>query len=686
VSDIGTWIRSERDRLGWSGKRLADEVGTSQSYVSNWETGKKVPSPEYLEALCEVLGSKPPGASRGAKNASQARPQTQASPPPGTARPKREGQGDLFTTARPEPPEPPAPEEVEEEPDLADSGEDEQPEALEEEAPKKPGRGRRKKAEGASAAANGQENGGIVQLTKELWQTAVTLRGSIEPADYKRYVLPIIFLRFLSLRYEKRRAELEKLIADPKSDYYQDTGVLEDPDEYRQANTFIVPEKARWSHIVKNVAQADDVKLQLDNILALLEDTFEKQLRGLLPRIYAASNLSAENLRGLINLFSKSVFEADHGGEDILGRVYEYFIGEFASSEGKRGGEYFTPSSIVRTLVAMLEPEKGKVFDPCCGSGGMFVQSDRFTKHAGRLSFYGQESKDFTLRLCKINLFIHGIDGDIRLGNSYTNDQHPTLKADYVIANPPFNDGSKGENGWGADGVSRKDPRLDLGVLDEAGQKRVMPLAARNANTMWMLDFLHHLAPGGTAGFVMATGELSSSEITRLEVRKALVDLDFVDCIVRLPGQLFANTQIPCSLWFLSRNRDGTGGFRRRTGEILFIDARKLGALIPGSRKQKQLSDEEIEQIAAIYREFKRVSLPLEVAGFCKVTKAGEVKEHRYVLTPGRYVGSAAGEEEDELFEERFPKLRERLLEQIRRGCELSSAIASKLREVPVDG
>ena len=328
-----------------------------------------------------------------------------------------------------------------------------------------------------------QNGNGVMALVKELWQAAVNLRGSIEPADYKRYVLPIIFLRFLSLRYEKRRAELEKLIADPKSDYYTDkpkaaAQILNDPDEYRSAGAFIIPEKARWDYIVKH-AQDDDIKVQLDDTLELLEKTYPDKLRGLLPRIYAGSNLDAENVRGLIGQFSKDVFKQDHGGEDLVGRVYEYFIGEFASSEGKRGGEYFTPASIVRMLVAMLEPTRGIVFDPCCGSGGMFVQSDIFTKHNKQLSFVGQESKDFTYRLCRMNLFIHGIDGNIQLGNSYWDDKHPTVKADYILANPPFNDGSKGENGWGADRVPDKDPRLTLG-------NNKMPLSPRNANTMWM--------------------------------------------------------------------------------------------------------------------------------------------------------------------------------------------------------
>lgn len=535
---------------------------------------------------------------------------------------------------------------------------------------------------------------GTAQLMKELWQSAVTLRGSIEPADYKRYVLPIIFLRFLSLRYERRREELEVLLADPKSDYFTKDArararILADADEYRAAGAFIVPEKARWSYILQH-AQADTIKSILDDALELLEKTYPDKLRGLLPRIYAGSNLDREGVTGLINLFSKDIFKQDHGGEDLVGRVYEYFIGEFANSEGKRGGEYFTPVSIVRTLVAMLEPAEGVVFDPCCGAGGMFVQSDVFTKHSGRLSFIGQESKDFTYRLCRMNLFIHGIDGNIQLGNSYFNDAHADTKADFVIANPPFNDGAKGEEGWGANRVTNKDPRLDFAKRTSAnGQGQPMPLSPRNANTMWMMHFLHHLRDpdgkkhaGGTAGFVMATGELSNSEISRLEVRKALVDLGFVDCIVQLTGQLFANTQIPCCLWFLSKNRGGGNGFRARKNEILFIDGRKLGTLIPGSRKQKQLSAEEIEKIAAVYREFKRKGTPAEVAGFCKAATLEEIREHNYALTPGRYVGAAESDDPDEPFEDRFPHLAATLDEQFKQSAALEKQIRASLAEV----
>lgn len=520
---------------------------------------------------------------------------------------------------------------------------------------------------------------GIGGLLKELWEAAVTLRGSIEPADYKRYVLPIIFLRFLSMRYEKRREELEELLADPQSDYYTEDAeevqrTLEDADEYRSANVFIVPEKARWDYL-RSKAQADDIKIILDDALQLLEDTYPEKLNGLLPRIYAGSNMSREGVTGLINLFSKDIFKQDHGGEDVIGRVYEYFIGEFASSEGKRGGEYFTPSSIVRTLVAMLEPTEGVVFDPCCGSGGMFVQSDIFTRHSGQLAFHGQESKDFTYRLCRMNLFIHGIDGNIQLGNSYTNDLHASLRADYILANPPFSDGSKSQTGWGANLVPDRDPRPSI-------DGKPMPLSPRNANTMWIMHFLYHLKESGTAGFVMATGELSNSETARLEVRRTLIEQDYVDCVVQLSGQLFANTQIPCGLWFLSKNRDGRGGYRRRKGEILFIDGSKMGALIPGSRKQKQLTDEEIERIASVYREFRREGVPDEVAGFCKMATLDDVRGNNYALTPGRYVGSEDAEDEGLTFEEKFPQLIERLEEQFSAGAKLEALIRDNLRQV----
>lgn len=527
-----------------------------------------------------------------------------------------------------------------------------------------------------------QRSNGISDLIKELWQAAVNLRGSIEPADYKRYVLPLIFLRFLSIRFEKRKNELSSMVKEAQSPYFTKdpkmaAQIINDPDEYRSVGAFMIPEIATWDYIRRH-AQDDDIKVKLDDALEALEKAYPEKLRGLLPRIYAGSNLDAENVRGLINLFSKDIFKEDHNGADLIGRVYEYFIGEFASSEGKRGGEYFTPESIVKCLVHMLEPEEGVVMDPCCGSGGMFVQSDIFTKHNRKLSFVGQESKDFTYRLCKMNLFMHGLDGRIELGNSYHDDKLDTVRTDYLIANPPFNDGSKGENGWGADKIPKKDPRLKLG--DDR-----MALASRNANTMWIMHFLYHLKENGTAGFVMATGELSSGETARLKARKTLIDLNYVDCIVQLTGQLFANTQIPCALWFLSKNRDGKNGYRKRMGEILFIDGRKLGALIPGSRKQKQLSADELEQIAGVYREYKRKGRPEEVPGFCKVAMIDEIRRHNYALTPGRYVGAEEIEDDGEPFEERYPKLVKNLKLQFKKSIELQDKIQKNLEGLDIE-
>ena len=523
---------------------------------------------------------------------------------------------------------------------------------------------------------NGNGNGGLAALIKELWNAAVELRGNIEPSDYKRYVLPLIFLRFLSLRYESRRSEIDVLIADPQSDFFTKDPKLadsfrEDPDIYTASNVFLVPVEARWDSIIK-IARADDIKIQLDNVLALLEKTFPK-LKGLLPPIYAGSNLGRENIAGLINLFSKDIFKSGGGGIDMLGRVYEYFIGEFASSEGKRGGEYFTPASIVNLLVAMLEPTEGKVFDPCCGSGGMFVQSDHFAKHSGKLSFFGQESKDFTYRLCRLNLFIHGLDGDIRLGSSYDNDQHSDIKADFVLANPPFNDGSKGEKGWGAQLIDPKDARLLIGG-------RRLGLSEKNANYMWMMHFLYHLKEGGTAGFVMANGAMSTNAGEERGGREALIESNLVDCIVQMPEKLFANTGIPCSLWFLSKNRQGNSTCRPRENEILFIDARKKALLIEGSRKQKELSEAEINDIADVYHHFRRRSgSPENIEGYCKTATLDEVRAAGYALTPGRYVGTGELANDGEPFDQKMKRLTQDLSSQLAESERLAREVRKQL-------
>lgn len=491
-----------------------------------------------------------------------------------------------------------------------------------------------------------------INFEKDLWEAAVRLRGNIAPADYKHYVLPLLFLRYLSLRYERRRSELENLVHDPDSEYYtEDPGIqqdiLDDPDEYRRKNIYIIPEAARWSYLVVH-AQDDDIKLKLDRAMELLEEAYP-ELRGVLPKIFAGSNLSRENVTGLINLFARDIFAAHDGQEsDILGRVYEYFITNFASTEGTRGGEFFTPRSIVKLLVEMLEPQEGKVFDPACGSGGMFVQSARFTDRSRALSFYGQESVDTTLRLGKMNLLMHGLEGDIRLGNSLLNDQHPDLKADYVIANPPFN-----MRDWGADKVSGNDPRLQI------GSAKVLPTNS-NANYFWMAHFLFHLKEGGTAGYVMANGAMTTSTTEEKAARKALVDEGFVDCIVQLPDKLFFGTGIPACLWFLSKNRDGKNGYRARTDEILFIDARQKGELV--NRRQRVLKDEEIHEIAALYHHFRNAGdNPEDVPGFCKVASIDDVRKHDYKLTPGIYVGTQADDEDDTPFEEKMTALIEEL-------------------------
>ncbi len=506
-------------------------------------------------------------------------------------------------------------------------------------------------------------------LEKELWQTAVNLRGTVAPAEYKNYVLPLLFMRYLSLRYEQRYEQLALLLKDRRSHYYTgdaavDQEILEDPVEYESQNVFIVPDEARWSTLRRH-ARADDIKIRLDKAMRLLEESHPK-LNGLLPPIYARSNLTVEQVAGLINLFSKDIFNRPDGS-DILGRAYMYFIATFASSEGNRGGEFFTPQSIVRLLVAMLAPRQGIVFDPAAGSGGMFIQAEEFTNKAHSLSFYGQESIETTLRLGKMNLMMHGLDGDIKLGNSLLNDQHPQLKADYIITNPPFN-----MSQWGADKIDvGKDERLTIGY--QKGQ-----VTNGNANYMWMMHYLYHLADGGTAGYVMANGAMTTSQTAEKATRQALIEEGFVDCIVQLPDKLFPSTGIPCCLWFLSKNRAGTHGFRPRRAEILFIDARQMGEML--NRRQRYLTEAEISKIAAAYQAYRRPGQARpDEAGFCKAATLAEVKQHDFKLTPGIYVGTQADDEEGEPFAEKLPRLTEELRELFGQSDELQAAILEDL-------
>ncbi|MDE3090830.1 MAG: N-6 DNA methylase [Chloroflexota bacterium] len=481
-----------------------------------------------------------------------------------------------------------------------------------------------------------------------MWEAAVQLRGNVAPADYKHFVLPLLFLRYLSLKYERRREVLEHATKDPQSEYYTTDPaiakeILNDIDEYKREGIFIIPEKARWDYLVRH-AQDDDIKLKLDHAMELLERTYP-ELRGVLPKIYAGSRLDRENVTGLVNLFARDIFTVDVGRErDMLGRVYEYFITNFASTEGVRGGEFLTPRSGVKLLVAMLAPTGGKVLDPASGTGGMFVQSDVFTEHSGNLSFFGQERVDTTIRLCKMNLLLHGLNGDIRLGNSLLDDQFPDLKADYVLTNPPFN-----LDGWGADRIPPNDKRLQV------GSRKCVPTDS-NANYFWMMHFLYHTEDGGTAGTVMANGAMTTNVKEEKETRIALVDEGFVDCIVQLPDKLFFGTGIPACLWFLSKNRDGRGAFRARKDEILFIDARKKGTMV--NRRQRVLTDDDIAQIAAAYQHYREVEGERQdIPGFCKTATLDEVRANDYKLTPGIYVGTEATEADDTPFEVRMAEL-----------------------------
>jgi len=512
-----------------------------------------------------------------------------------------------------------------------------------------------------------------LEIEDELWEAAEDLRGTVAPAEYKHYVLPLLFLRYLSLRYEERRDELAAKVEEPDSFYT--TADLEDPTEYRSEGAFLIPEESRWSYLVEH-AQDDDIKVKVDRAMELLEERYD-ELEGVLPAIYAGSNLSRENLTNLINLFSRDIFTGQGKQQaDVLGRVYEYFITNFADTEGNRGGEFFTPRSVVQTLVAMLEPEDGsKIFDPACGSGGMFVQAAEFTDDRDSLSFYGQESIDQTLRLCKMNLLMHDLQGDLKLGNSLLNDKHEGLKADYVIANPPFNVRS-----WGAGDIPGDDPRLQV------GDRRLQPTDS-NANYMWMMHFLHHLNSGGTAGYVMANGSMTTSLTNEESVRKALVDEGFVDCIVQLPDKLFFGTGIPACLWFLSRNRDGSNGEQKRSDRILFLDARDMGELV--ERTKRVLSEDEIGRLEEVYHRFRVPDEEVkEEPGFSGIATLEEVRSNDYKLTPGLYVGFEDDDGDRVPFEVKMPQLIDELEDQFAESERLQSEIKRNLQSIvgePVD-
>ena len=512
--------------------------------------------------------------------------------------------------------------------------------------------------------ANTKNNG--TSLEARLWRAADALRGSMDAAEYKHVVLGLIFLKHISDAFEAHRDRLEaEQYADP-----------EDPDEYRARNIFWVPPEARWARLQANARQPTIGQL-VDEAMAAVERD-NPALKDVLPKDYARPALDKTRLGQLIDLLSDLRIDSPAG--DILGQVYEYFLSQFASAEGKRGGEFYTPRCVVKLLVEMLEPYGGRVYDPCCGSAGMFVQSVEFIRaHAtgngngGRaradISIYGQELNYTTWRLAKMNLAIRGIEGQIAHGDTFHNDRFPDLKADFILANPPFN-----VSDWGGE-LLREDKRWKYGVP---------PVG--NANFAWVQHIIHHLAPAGVAGFVLANGSMSSNQSGEGEIRKAIIEADLVDCMVALPGQLFYSTQIPACLWFLARDRKN-GKFRDRRGEVLFIDARKMGRMV--DRTHRELTDEDIAKIANTYHAWrgeKDAGEYKDEAGFCKSATLEEVRKHGYVLTPGRYVGAAEQEEDDEPFDQKMQRLVAQLREQQTEAAKLDAAIAANLKELGYGG
>jgi type I restriction enzyme M protein len=525
-----------------------------------------------------------------------------------------------------------------------------------------------------------KSNGANLGFEEKMWQAADKLRSNMDAAVYKHVVLGLIFLKYVSDAFDERYKQLEKATADSSSEYYVKEPkaryeVLEDRDEYRASNVFWVPKEARWEHLRANAKQPTIGKIVDDAMVAIERDN--QNLKGVLPKDYARQDLDKQRLGELIDLIGTiGLGDAESRSKDILGRVYEYFLGQFANAEGKKGGQFYTARCVVRTLVEMLQPFKGRVFDPCCGSGGMFVQSEQFAEahggNVGDISIYGQESNPTTWRLCKMNLAIRGIENNlgIHADNSFHNDLHKDLKADFVLANPPFNDSD-----WGGERL-RDDVRWKYGAPP-----------AGNANFAWVQHFIHHLAPTGIAGFVLANGSMSSNTSGEGEIRKNIIEADLVDCMVALPGQLFYNTMIPVCLWFIARDKKNSR-FRDRRGQVLFIDARKLGAML--DRKHRELTADDIRKIADTYHAWrgdKDCQQKYEdVAGFCMAASLDLIRQHGHVLTPGRYVGAEEIEDDGEPFEEKMQRLTANLCEQQAEAAKLDAAIVANLKELGYGG
>ena len=501
-----------------------------------------------------------------------------------------------------------------------------------------------------TAASNGAELG----FEQTLWAAADKLRGHLDAAEYKHVVLGLIFLKYVSdAFFELYNVLSQDEWADP-----------EDRDEYLAENVFWVPPEARWDYLQRS-AKRSEIGVIVDDAMAAIERD-NPQLKGVLPQDYGRADLDKRRLGELIDLIGTiGLGDRDSQSKDILGRVYEYFLGQFASAEGKKGGEFYTATCVVRVLVEMLQPYKGRVYDPCCGSGGMFVQSEKFiAAHGGRvddISIFGQESNPTTWRLCKMNLAIRGIE--VNLGplaaDTFHRDLHPDLKADFILANPPFN-----MSDWGGE-LLADDVRWQYGTPP-----------AGNANFAWVQHMLHHLSPAGRAGYVLANGSMSTNTTSEGAIRRALVEADLVDCMVALPGQLFYNTQIPVCLWFLDRAKPD-----HRRGQTLFIDARDLGTLV--SRVRRDLDDDDIAHIASTYHDWLNPDGGYEdVPGFCKSAALEEIAGHGYVLTPGRYVGAADLDDDGEPFEEKMERLAAELLAQFEESARLERVIRESLKGI----
>ena len=535
-------------------------------------------------------------------------------------------------------------------------------------------------------------SGANLGFEEKLWQAADKLRGNVDPAEYKHVVLGLIFLKYISDAFEEKYKELtaqKSEGADP-----------EDPDEYLADNIFWVPKETRWSNI-KKAAKDPSIGLIIDKAMEAIEKE-NHTLAGVLPKDYARESLDKRRLGELIDLISTiGLGDKESQSKDILGRVYEYFLGKFADAEGKSGGEFYTPKCIVQLLVEMIEPYRGRIFDPCCGSGGMFVQSEKFIEeHGGKrtdVSISGQESNFTTVKLAKMNMAIRRIDANIEYGDSFHEDKFKDLRADFILANPPFNDSD-----WGGNSL-RDDPRWKYGIPPK-----------NNANYAWIQHFIYHLSPTGIAGFVMANGSLSSNQSGEGEIRKNIIEDDIVDCIIALPGQLFYNTQIPVSLWFISKDRKNNK-FRDRSGEVLFIDARKMGVMI--DRRHRELTEEEIKRIASTYHAWRKKKTPnkessveqlqlavaetgadynkslleetnedlpeyKDISGFCKSVTIEEIRQNNYILTPGRYVGMEEIEDDGEPFEEKMERLTKELSKLFKESKELEEQIRKNLEGI----